>query len=85
MGLGQPVDLFQEGEHLLLNSTQTTTNISKGITLVPPEQNQAKVFNITYDMEYWGTESSIYASFGRGALEPTMSKSLIDLIVIVMF
>ncbi|RDL37825.1 Glucose oxidase [Venustampulla echinocandica] len=42
----------------------------KGITLSPPEPVQAKNYNITYDMAYWGTTSKIFGTFGTNYLQP---------------
>ncbi|KAF3347145.1 hypothetical protein VD0002_g7006 [Verticillium dahliae] len=39
----------------------------KGITLTGPNPQHAQEFNIKWDMQYWGTTSKIYATFGRDA------------------
>ncbi|KAF2834637.1 GMC oxidoreductase [Patellaria atrata CBS 101060] len=58
------------------NSTWTWEGIlpyfKKGITLAPPDPAQAKEFNITYSMDYWGTTSKIFGSFGKGAMGGVM-------------
>jgi choline dehydrogenase-like flavoprotein len=38
----------------------------KGITLSPPSEEVAEEFNVKYDMDYWGTETPIYATYGKG-------------------
>ncbi|KAF6810429.1 Oxygen-dependent choline dehydrogenase 5 [Colletotrichum sojae] len=48
----------------------------KGITLAAPDANQAREYNIAYDPNYWGTTSKIYAAFGKGPLQSSISPSL---------
>ncbi|KEY65326.1 hypothetical protein S7711_01837 [Stachybotrys chartarum IBT 7711] len=48
----------------------------KGITLSPPDEEVAAEFNVSYNPEYWGTETPIYAAFGGGRPAEVTSMSL---------
>ncbi|KAH7308567.1 hypothetical protein B0I35DRAFT_483113 [Stachybotrys elegans] len=39
----------------------------KGITLSPPNATIAEEYNVKYNMDYWGTETPIYAAYGNGS------------------
>ncbi|PGG98606.1 hypothetical protein AJ79_08810 [Helicocarpus griseus UAMH5409] len=44
----------------------------KGLSFSPPDEEQAKEFNIKYDPEFWGTSANIWGSFGHGNLRGVM-------------
>lgn len=53
---------------------QRNADAMQGITLTGPNPQHAQEFNIKWDMQYWGTTSKIYATFGRDAPTQLMSK-----------
>ncbi|KAF2457058.1 GMC oxidoreductase-like protein [Lineolata rhizophorae] len=68
-GTKEEYDIWAElgGEGSTWNWEGLLPYFIKGIHLIEPDQQLAQAYNITYDLEYWGQESNIYAVFSPQA------------------
>lgn len=55
----------------------------QGITLTPPNAQVAQEYDVRYNMDYWGTETPIYATYGDGAPAALLSMCLFRTVHVV--